>query len=71
MYSEENEINFEPLVVIHLSPTIPASTKQWLLKRLTDKHDQDEGADLLARFEFNPESQVIVFRRVLTVDWID
>jgi len=46
MYSEENENNFEPLVVIHLSPTIPASTKQWLLKRLTDKHDQDEGADL-------------------------
>lgn len=58
MSFDEND-NFEPLVVIHLAQTTPAATKQWLIKRLTDKHDEDDGADLLARFEYNPDSQVI------------
>ena len=54
---DEND-NFEPLVVLHLSPSTPAVTKEWIIKRLTAKHSEDEGADLLARFESTPENRV-------------
>lgn len=59
MPSSDNE-NFEPLVILQLSPSTPAATKEWIIKRLTAKHAEDEGADLLARFEPNPENQVKV-----------
>jgi hypothetical protein len=60
MSSNENE-DFEPLVVLQLAPTTPAATKEWIIKRLTASHTDDEGACLLARFEPDPENQVIVF----------
>jgi len=60
MSSNENE-DFEPLVVLQLAPTTPAATKEWIIKRLTASHNDDEGACLLARFEPDPENQVIVF----------
>ena len=58
MSSEDNE-NFEPLVVLQLSPATPPATKDWIIKRLTATHGEDEGAGLLARFEPNPENHVI------------
>ena len=57
MSTEDNE-NFEPLVVLQLSPSTPAAIKQWIIKRLTASHGEDEGAGLLARFEPNPENHV-------------
>jgi hypothetical protein len=60
MSAEENE-NFEPLVVLQLSPSTPAATKEWIIKRLTASHDEDEGAGLLARYEPDPENHVQVF----------
>jgi hypothetical protein len=64
MSSDKND-NFEPLVVLHLSPSTPAATKQWIIRRLTASHDEDEGAGLLARFEPNPENHVKLFFFVL------
>jgi hypothetical protein len=60
MSADENE-NFEPLVVLQLSPSTPAATKEWIIKRLTASHDEDEGAGLLARYEPDPENHVQVF----------
>ena len=60
MSSDEID-NFEPLVVLQLSPSTPAATKQWIIKRLTASHAEDEGAGLLARFEPNPENHVKSF----------
>jgi hypothetical protein len=57
MYTDEKE-NFEPLIVLQLSPTTPTATKEWIINRLTASHDEDEGAGLLARFEPNPENHV-------------
>ena len=50
--------DFEPLVVLQLSPTTPAITKEWIIHRLTASHNEDEGAGLLARFERGTESRV-------------
>ena len=57
---KENE-DFEPLVVLQLSPSTPVATKEWIVKRLTANHDEDEGAGLLARFEPNLEQKVKYF----------
>ncbi len=57
MSSSENSM-FEPLVVLEFSPTTPAVTKQWVIKRLTASHEEDEGADLLVRYDTDPESHV-------------
>jgi len=64
MSSNENE-NFEPLVVLQLAPSTPAATKEWIIKRLTASHTDDEGASLLARFEPDPENLVIIFFVIL------
>jgi hypothetical protein len=56
--SSDVDEDFEPLVVLQLSPTIPDATKKWVINRLTASHDDDEGAGLLARFEPTPENQV-------------
>ena len=63
MSFDENE-DFEPLVVLQLSPATPETTKQWIINRLTAGHNEDEGAELLARFEPNPDNHVnsLVFR---------
>ncbi|CAF3286759.1 unnamed protein product [Rotaria sp. Silwood2] len=55
MTSYENS-NFEPLVVLHFSPTTPDETKNWVIKRLTARQDEDDGADLLVRYDTDPES---------------
>jgi hypothetical protein len=60
MSSDGNE-DFEPLVVLQLSPATPEATKRWIINRLTASHDEDEGAALLARFEPNPENHVSSF----------
>ena len=57
MSSSDNE-NFEPLVVLQFSATTPGAIKEWVVKRITAKQDEDEGADLLARFEATTESRV-------------
>ena len=49
---------FEPLVVLQFSPSTPATTKTWLVERITARHDDDEGAELLARFENEPDNRV-------------
>ncbi|CAF1634206.1 unnamed protein product [Adineta ricciae] len=49
--------DFEPLVVLQLSPTTPAITKEWIIHRLTATQNEDEGAGLLARFERGTESR--------------
>jgi hypothetical protein len=49
---------FEPLVVLEFSPTTPAVIKEWVIKRLTASHEEDEGADLLVRYDTDPESHV-------------
>lgn len=63
--SYEDNDNFEPLVVLQLSPSTPEVTKQWIIKRLTATQDEDDGAGLLARFEPNPENHVIRHWNVL------
>jgi hypothetical protein len=60
MSSSENS-NFEPLVVLQFSPKTPAETKEWVIKRLTASQDEDEGADLLVRYDTDPESHVRFF----------
>jgi hypothetical protein len=60
MFSSENS-TFEPLVVLQFSPTTPTETKEWVIKRFTAKHDEDEGADLLVRYDTDPESHVRIF----------
>jgi hypothetical protein len=57
MSSDKNE-DFEPLVVLQLSPSTPAITKEWIIKRLTAKHSEDEGAGLLARYEPDTKKHV-------------
>jgi hypothetical protein len=57
MSSSENS-SFEPLVVLQFSPRTPAETKEWVIKRLTASHDEDERADLLVRYDTDPESHV-------------
>jgi hypothetical protein len=57
MSSDENE-TFEPLVVLQFSASTPAVTKEWVIKRLTAKRHEDEGADLLVRYEPTPENKV-------------
>lgn len=57
MQTDEKE-NFEPLVVLQFSVSTPLSTKEWVIRRLTAKHSEDEGAGLLARFEPNQDKQV-------------
>ncbi|CAF1064866.1 unnamed protein product [Adineta steineri] len=49
--------SFEPLVVLQFSPTTPTITKDWVIKRLTTSHTEDEGSGLLARYEHTPENQ--------------
>jgi hypothetical protein len=60
MYTDEKE-NFEPLIVLQLSPTTPTATKEWIINRLTAGHDEDEGAGLLARYEPNSENHVKLY----------
>ncbi|CAF0837646.1 unnamed protein product [Rotaria sp. Silwood1] len=55
MSSYENE-NFEPLVVLQFSSSTPPATKEWVIKRLTASHNDDQGAGLLAQYETSPES---------------
>jgi len=55
---------FEPLVVLEFSPTTPAVTKEWVIKRLTASHEEDEGADLLVRYDTDPESHVRILLRL-------
>lgn len=57
MSSTENA-TFEPLVVLEFSPNTPNETKEWVIQRFTASHDQDEGADLLVRYDPDPESHV-------------
>jgi hypothetical protein len=57
MASHENP-NFEPLVVLHFTPTTPDVTKQWVIKRLTASQDEDDGAGLLVRYDTDAESHV-------------
>lgn len=56
-----NDEMFESLVVVELSPSTPQQTKDWLIKRLTDSQEQDDGADLLVRYDSDPESHVKTF----------
>ena len=58
MSSSSDNLIFEPLIVIHFSPTTPNETKDWVIKRFTASHDEDEGADLLVRYDTDPESHV-------------
>lgn len=51
-----NNEMFESLVVVELSSSTPQQTKDWLIKRLTDSQEQDDGADLLVRYDSDPES---------------
>ena len=60
MSSDYNE-NFEPLVVLQFSSKTPLETKEWVIKRLTANHNEDQGAGLLARYETSPESGVSLF----------
>ena len=60
MSSAENS-TFEPLVVLQFSPNTPSETKDWVIKRFTASHDQDEGGDLLVRYDTDPESHVREF----------
>jgi hypothetical protein len=55
------EDNFEPLVVLELSSSTPAATKEWVIRRLTDDHMKDDGAGLLVRLETEPENRVRIF----------
>ncbi len=64
MSSYENSM-FEPLVVLEFSPTTPAVIKEWVIKRLTASHEEDEGADLLVRYDTDPESHVRILLRLL------
>ncbi|CAF4351236.1 unnamed protein product, partial [Adineta steineri] len=48
--------NFEPLVVLQFSSTIPDVTKEWVIKRLTASQVENDGADLLVRYDMDPES---------------
>ncbi|CAF1320639.1 unnamed protein product [Adineta steineri] len=48
--------NFEPLVVLQFSSTIPDVTKEWVIKRLTASQEENDGADLLVRYDMDPES---------------
>lgn len=57
MSSTENS-TFEPLVVLQFSPNTPSETKEWVIQRFSASHDQDEGADLLVRYDTDPESHV-------------
>jgi hypothetical protein len=57
MPSDENE-TFEPLVIVQFSLSTPAVTKEWVIKRLTAKRHEDEGAGLLVRYEPTPENKV-------------
>jgi hypothetical protein len=57
MSSSENSI-FESLVVLQFSPTTPTETKEWVVKRFTAGSDQDDGADLLVRYDTDPQSHV-------------
>jgi hypothetical protein len=56
--SSHPDPSFEPLVVLHFSPTTPVQTKEWVIKRLTASQDEDEGAGLLVRYDTDPESHV-------------
>ncbi|CAF1291293.1 unnamed protein product [Adineta steineri] len=47
---------FEPLVVLQFSSTIPDVTKEWVIKRLTASQEENDGADLLVRYDMDPES---------------
>lgn len=60
MSSHDNS-NFEPLVVIHFSPQTPDETKNWMIKRLTASPDENDGADLLVRYDNDPESHVRLY----------
>ena len=57
METTTNE-KFEPLVVLEFSPTTPNVTKEWVIKRLIASQDEDDGADLLVRYDSDPESHV-------------
>lgn len=63
--SLSEDATFEPLVVLQFSPNTPSETKEWAIKRLTASHDQDEGADLLVRYDTDPESHVSKFDDLL------
>lgn len=52
---------FEPLVVLEFSPTTPSVTKEWAIKRLTASNDEGDGADLLVRYDTDPECHVRIF----------
>lgn len=53
-----NEENFEPLVVLQFSNSTPAATKEWVIRRLTANHHEDQGANLLVRYESSSEYNV-------------
>ena len=58
--STASNVNFEPLVVLHFSNATPAATKEWVISRLTASQDDNDGADLLVRYDPDPESHVSV-----------
>ncbi|CAF0803540.1 unnamed protein product [Rotaria sordida] len=51
-----DNFDFKPLVVLHFSSTTPDETKNWVVKRLIARPDEDDGAGLLVRYETDPES---------------
>ncbi|CAF1211313.1 unnamed protein product [Adineta ricciae] len=54
--STASNANFEPLVVLHFSNATPAATKEWVINRLTASQNDNDGADLLVRYDPDPES---------------
>ena len=63
--------NFEPLVVLHFTNTVPAATKEWVIKRLTASQEENDGADLLVRYDTDPESHVSSpFFRFPSIRWV-
>jgi hypothetical protein len=69
MSSSENSI-FEPLVVLHFSPTTPTATKEWVIKRFTASQNEDDGADLLVRYDTDPESHVNIFPPFISLTFV-
>lgn len=57
MSSDESDY-FEPLVVLQFSSSTPNLTKDWVIRRLTDDRQDDEGAGFLVRWDKDPESRV-------------
>ncbi|CAF2102384.1 unnamed protein product [Rotaria magnacalcarata] len=54
--SSDYKKSFEPLVVLQFSSKTPLETKEWVIRRLTADHNEDQGAGLLAQYETSPES---------------